>query len=89
MESYIRLDPEEAIHEARNLPVIDTSKKHLPSLTDAAWRALRASNKPLQYFLRCGVLTQINNDSIGIPVFRPLNIDRLTAIMARVAHWEK
>jgi hypothetical protein len=89
VENYTKLNPEEAIHEVGDLPVIDTSKKHLPSLTDAAWRALRASNKPLQYFLRSGVLTQINNDSIGTPVFRPLNIDRLTAVMARSAHWEK
>ena len=87
MENCTKFDPEEAIQG--DLPVIDTSKKHLPSLTDAAWRALRASNKPFQYFLRSGVLTQINNDSDGTPVFRILNIDRLTAVMARAAHWEK
>lgn len=78
-----------ANNEAGLPPVIDISRKHLPTLTDGAWNALQLANNPIRYFLRSGVLTRLDQDEDGNHFFQPLNLDRLTSIMARVARWEK
>lgn len=89
MDNFSVIEPGEARAEAGELPIVDVSRRHLPTLTDAAWDALVLANDPIRFFLRSGVLTRLDQDEAGNHFFQALNLDRLTSIMARIAQWEK
>lgn len=71
----------------QSIPSIDIGQKHLPTLTQKAFEALQRANVPPRYFIRGGALVELERTD-GLS-FKGITLDRLTAIMARVALWKK
>lgn len=87
MNNTTEMPGTEEISIPPHLPVIETDKKHLPTLTQKAFDALEKANNPPKYFLRGGLPVELGRDH-GLS-FKLINQDRMTSIMARVAIWVK
>ena len=62
----------------------------LVGLAAGAWGALAASNAPHPWLFRTGArLAWIERDDAGAPLVRPLDENRLTHALARIADWRR
>src|SRR5262245_30496682 len=68
-------------------PKIYAGNLDLPSVSQAAWRALLATNNPPSVFRYGDSIASVNFDVNGAPVVRLLDQDRMRAVLARVAWW--
>jgi putative DNA primase/helicase len=71
------------------LPPLNATDGNLDRITNAAWKALHASNHPLQFFRQGNLLVRVEKDSSGRPIFRELTLDRVVYHLGRAGHWYK
>src|SRR5262245_11945759 len=68
---------------------INAGNYNLAQVTDLAWQALKAANKPPFVFRYGGSLASLEYDENNDPVMRLMNQDSLRHVLARVARWYK
>ena len=76
-------------HNSKGLPPIDAKDFHLVRVTEAAWQALDAANKPPFMFRYGGSLASLDYDENNGPATRLMTQDCLRHVLARVAQWYK
>src|SRR5262245_28049619 len=76
-------------HNNKKLPRIDARDFNLVRVTEAAWQALKAANKPPFVFRYGDSLALIGPDENGASVVRLMNETGLRHVLARIAQWYK
>jgi putative DNA primase/helicase len=70
-----------------SLPRIDAGDLDLPRVAEATWEALQADNAVPYVFRYGGLLSRIEEDEEHAVIVRPVTVDRLRHILARIADW--